>query len=105
MRAPLNAHIAHAAAPRCSAACVMFCEIIFPSGSPAACTILVEVLVGRLEDVRLKIASAELSPEKLRLFRAVEVLERIASPEARQVLKALAEGRRGRSPRRRPKRH
>jgi len=35
------------------------------------------------------------TPEQLRDWRALEVLERIASPEARQVLRSLAEGRSG----------
>jgi hypothetical protein len=41
-----------------------------------------------LEGVRVSAAS----PEKLRVFRAVEVLEHIGTPAARDVLKTLADG-------------
>jgi hypothetical protein len=46
----------------------------------------------RLEDVNEKLTSAVLTDEKLRLCRAIEVLERIGSPEAREVLQSLADG-------------
>jgi len=46
----------------------------------------------RLEDVRGKVTSVILGGEKLREYRAVEVLERIKTPESRQVLESLARG-------------
>ncbi len=46
----------------------------------------------RLEDVRKRVTGLLLLGERLRIIRAIEVLERIGSPEARQVLQALAEG-------------
>jgi WD40 repeat protein len=46
----------------------------------------------RLEDLREKMTALVLQGEKLQVARAVEVLERIGSKDARQVLQALAEG-------------
>jgi hypothetical protein len=46
----------------------------------------------RLDALRIKIASVELTEEKLRVARAVEVLERIGSPEAKQALTLLGDG-------------
>jgi hypothetical protein len=46
----------------------------------------------RLEDVREKLTTVVLTDEKLRAFRAIEVLERIATPEAQQLLQTLADG-------------
>jgi WD40 repeat protein len=46
----------------------------------------------RLEDLRGKLAGTVLQGEALRIWRAIEVLERIGTPEARQALQALAEG-------------
>jgi hypothetical protein len=46
----------------------------------------------RLEDVRDRLTSFVFTDEKLRLYRAIEVLEQIGTPEARQVLQSLAEG-------------
>ncbi|HMF11982.1 MAG TPA: hypothetical protein VKE94_06735, partial [Gemmataceae bacterium] len=46
----------------------------------------------RLEDVRSKLTGLVLQGERLRAHRAVEVLERIGTAEARQVLQALADG-------------
>jgi RNA polymerase sigma factor (sigma-70 family) len=46
----------------------------------------------RLDEVRNKITSAELTEEHLRLVRAMEVLEWIGSPEARRTLKSLSDG-------------
>jgi len=46
----------------------------------------------RLEDLRGKLTGMVLQGDRLRLFRAIEVLERIGSPEARQVLESLAAG-------------
>ena len=46
----------------------------------------------RLENVRLKLTNVVLSDEKLRMYRAIEVLERIGSAEAQQVLRTLAAG-------------
>jgi WD40 repeat protein len=46
----------------------------------------------RLEELRDRVTSKTLQGERLRLFRAVEVLERIATSEARQQLQLLASG-------------
>jgi RNA polymerase sigma factor (sigma-70 family) len=46
----------------------------------------------RLEAVRAKLTAATYTGDRLQLLRAVEVLERIGSPEARQVLQTLADG-------------
>jgi hypothetical protein len=46
----------------------------------------------RLEDVREKLITVVLTDEKLRAFRAIEVLERIATPEAQRLLQTLADG-------------
>jgi WD40 repeat protein len=46
----------------------------------------------RLEDLRGKLTSLLLEGEALRDYRAVEVLEQIATPEARAVLQTLAGG-------------
>jgi hypothetical protein len=46
----------------------------------------------RLEDLRGKLTGLLLQGQRLRAYRAVEVLELIATPEARQVLQALAGG-------------
>ena len=45
-----------------------------------------------LEELRDKVTSKVLQGDRLRLFRAVEVLERIAISEARQQLQLLASG-------------
>jgi RNA polymerase sigma factor (sigma-70 family) len=46
----------------------------------------------RLEELRNNLTSAVLHGDRLRAYRAVEVLELIGTPEARQVLQALAKG-------------
>jgi hypothetical protein len=46
----------------------------------------------RLQEVRQKFTLPVLSGERLRSYRAVEVLERIGTAEAREVLRALADG-------------
>ncbi|MCI0460367.1 MAG: sigma-70 family RNA polymerase sigma factor [Gemmataceae bacterium] len=46
----------------------------------------------RLEDLRSKVTGLLLQGERLRGYRAVEVLERLGTPEARQVLETLAGG-------------
>jgi hypothetical protein len=46
----------------------------------------------RLEGIHEKLTSAVLTDDKLRLFRAVEVLEQIGTPEARELLQRLAAG-------------
>ena len=46
----------------------------------------------RLDTLRLKLTTVILTEEKLRLCRDIEVLERIGSAEARQLLKMLAGG-------------
>jgi RNA polymerase sigma factor (sigma-70 family) len=48
--------------------------------------------VKRLETIRDKFIGVPPGGEKLRVLRAVEVLERIGTPEARHVLQALAAG-------------
>jgi hypothetical protein len=49
--------------------------------------------VRRRAELLLDLADARhLSPEGLRTLRAVEVLERVANPEARKVLQSLASG-------------
>jgi hypothetical protein len=49
----------------------------------------------RLEDLIAGAAGLAATPEELRAGRAVEVLERIRTPEARDVLKGLAGGAEG----------
>jgi RNA polymerase sigma factor (sigma-70 family) len=46
----------------------------------------------RIEPILTKLASNVLNADQVRLVRAVEVLERLATPEARQVLQTLADG-------------
>jgi WD40 repeat protein len=46
----------------------------------------------RLEDLEAKAATLALSGERLRMARAIEILERIGTPEAREVLQKLASG-------------
>jgi hypothetical protein len=46
----------------------------------------------RLEEIRSRLTGTLLQGDRLLFFRAVEVLERIGTPEARQVLQSLAEG-------------
>jgi RNA polymerase sigma factor (sigma-70 family) len=45
-----------------------------------------------LVDMQAKLAMGSMTGERLRLFRAIEVLERIGNAEARQVLQMLAAG-------------
>jgi RNA polymerase sigma factor (sigma-70 family) len=66
----------------------------------AAVPALREVLAGktsletqqRVQPILAKLTSGVLTVEQVRLVRAVEVLERLATPEARQLLQSLAEG-------------
>jgi hypothetical protein len=46
----------------------------------------------RLEKVRDQLTGTLLTDEKLRLSRAIEILEQIGTPDARQVLQRLADG-------------
>jgi WD40 repeat protein len=46
----------------------------------------------RLQDLRKRLISPVLKNEPLRVFRALEVLERMGTPEARDVLQMLADG-------------
>jgi RNA polymerase sigma factor (sigma-70 family) len=46
----------------------------------------------RLQQVHAKLTAAPITGERLRIIRAIEVLERIGNPETRQVLQALADG-------------
>jgi len=46
----------------------------------------------RLQELRTRLARLVVQGDRLQAFRAVEVLERIGTPEARQVLQALADG-------------
>ena len=46
----------------------------------------------RLRKILEKVNTADPPPERLRHLRAVEVLEDIGSPEAREVLRRLARG-------------
>jgi WD40 repeat protein len=46
----------------------------------------------RLEDLRGKLTGMILQGDRLRAYRAIEVLELIGTPEARQVLQTLADG-------------
>ncbi|MCI0460808.1 MAG: hypothetical protein L0Z62_27995 [Gemmataceae bacterium] len=46
----------------------------------------------RVEKLLEKITGFTLSPEELRVWRALEVLEHVGNPAARQVLQTLAEG-------------
>jgi RNA polymerase sigma factor (sigma-70 family) len=66
----------------------------------AALPALREVLAGkaaletrqRVEPILTKLTSGVLTVEQVRIVRAVEVLERLATPEARQLLQTLADG-------------
>jgi len=49
----------------------------------------------RMEDLLEKIEQAPVSGERRQVLRAVEVLERAGTPEARKFLKKLAAGRPG----------
>jgi len=46
----------------------------------------------RLEKIRDALTGAVLTEENLHLYRAIEVLERIGTPQARQLLQRLADG-------------
>jgi len=46
----------------------------------------------RLEKIRDALTSIALTGETLRVYRAIEVLERISTPQARQLLQRLAGG-------------
>jgi hypothetical protein len=46
----------------------------------------------RLEQVHTKLTTASLTDTRLQTMRAIEVLERIGSAEARQLLSTLADG-------------
>jgi hypothetical protein len=46
----------------------------------------------RLEEMRGKLSGTELQRERLRAYRAVEILEVIGTPQARQLLQTLAGG-------------
>jgi WD40 repeat protein len=46
----------------------------------------------RVEELLEKLTGGTLTTEQLRLVRAVEILERIGTPEARQILRTLAQG-------------
>ena len=46
----------------------------------------------RIDRLLEKLESAAPSPEQLRLLRALEVLEHIGTPEARELLRTLAKG-------------
>jgi hypothetical protein len=46
----------------------------------------------RVEELLEELTGGTLSAEQLRVIRAVEVLERIATPEAKNLLRALAQG-------------
>jgi HEAT repeat protein len=46
----------------------------------------------RLEELRGKLTGMVLQGERLQAFRAIEILELIGTPEARQVLQSLAAG-------------
>jgi hypothetical protein len=56
------------------------------SGKPA-----LEVRI-RLEKVHTALTGMVLTKEKLRSYRAIEVLERVGTPEARRLLRRLADG-------------
>jgi HEAT repeat protein len=49
----------------------------------------------RIERLLSKIEEQQIDPQSLRALRAVEVLEHIGSPEAKQVLETLATGAEG----------
>src|SRR5205807_5563350 len=51
----------------------------------------------RIEPLVAKLTGGILNAEQIRVVRAVEVVERIGTPEARQLLESLAQGAPGRS--------
>jgi WD40 repeat protein len=67
-------------------------EPIIPSLDTALTGNLTLETKRRLEEIRGRLTGKLLQGERLRAYRAVEVLERIGTPEARQVLQALANG-------------
>jgi hypothetical protein len=67
-------------------------ETVVPALDKALATAPPLETVQRLQDLRKRLTGFVLTDEKLRLYRAVEVLERIATPEARQLLQTLAGG-------------
>jgi RNA polymerase sigma factor (sigma-70 family) len=46
----------------------------------------------RLQQVHAKLTAAPITGERLRIIRAIEVLERIGNPDTREVLQTLADG-------------
>jgi HEAT repeat protein len=46
----------------------------------------------RIEELLEKLTGGTLTTEQLRVIRAVEILDRIGTPEARQILRTLAQG-------------
>jgi hypothetical protein len=56
------------------------------AGNPALETSL------RVQDLRKRLTSLVIKGQRLQAFRAVEVLERIGTPPAREVLQGLADG-------------
>jgi WD40 repeat protein len=67
-------------------------EVIVPDLDQALVGNLSPEARQRLQELRTKCTGATLRGERLRAYRAVEVLERIGTPEARTLLQALADG-------------
>jgi WD40 repeat protein len=67
-------------------------EGIVPALDKALATNPSQETTQRLEGLRGKLTGIILQGDRLRAYRAIEVLERIGTPEARQVLQMLADG-------------
>ncbi len=77
---------------RASAELLKFGEVVVPAIEKALAVPLPLEPKTRLEQLRATLTNPLLSEEKLRVHRTIEVLERMGSSEARQLLVVLADG-------------